>query len=237
MPATVVFAERLWILGGVASSGECLSDVWSSPDGVHWELVTANAPWGPRAAAACSVHDGRMWLMGGMHLPDFAHYHDVWCSTDGTRWDCVIETAPWAERAMHASVAYKGRIWVLGGGVYNTNYAHNTVVDYNDVWSSVDGRNWRQVTPSAAWPARRFHSSAIYNGKMWVIAGYARGNLNDMWFSTDGVAWQQAQTRSIWPIRHEPSCLVFDNRLWIIGGYGDRLYNDVWMCCTLLPGE
>ncbi|RLN93862.1 hypothetical protein BBJ28_00002393 [Nothophytophthora sp. Chile5] len=56
----VVFKSQLYVLGGrsgssetVESTGEAatelLNDVWSSPDGSTWALVTSGAPWSPRA--------------------------------------------------------------------------------------------------------------------------------------------------------------------------------------------
>src|SRR5262249_44136285 len=42
----VVFGDRLWIFGGWFNSFAAPPrDVWSSPDGKTWTLVTQNAPW------------------------------------------------------------------------------------------------------------------------------------------------------------------------------------------------
>lgn len=42
-----------------------LNDVWSSPDGIEWTEVTAEAPWTARAGAALVVKNGYLWLIGG----------------------------------------------------------------------------------------------------------------------------------------------------------------------------
>jgi N-acetylneuraminic acid mutarotase len=166
-----------------------------------------------------------MWLTGGFNIGNFEHYTDVWTSTDGANWELVSDQAPWGPRAMHAMVVFDGMMWVMGGGIYNHNYPLNTVADYGDVWCSDDGDRWAKVA-STAWPARRFHASAVYDGKLWVLGGFARGNRNDVWCSNNGSTWSQHQAP--WPIRHESGCLVHDGKLWIFGGYGDTLYNDVW---------
>ncbi len=46
----VVHAGKLWVLGGgnYLPNYQVKNDVWSSSDGVHWELVTEQAPWPPR---------------------------------------------------------------------------------------------------------------------------------------------------------------------------------------------
>src|SRR5690348_1765971 len=42
----VVFKDQLWILGGWFDSFTAPPrDVWSSPDGKTWKLVTKEAPW------------------------------------------------------------------------------------------------------------------------------------------------------------------------------------------------
>src|ERR1700730_12200612 len=44
----VVYKDRLWIFGGWFNSYEAPPrDVWSSPDGNTWNLVTKAAPWLP----------------------------------------------------------------------------------------------------------------------------------------------------------------------------------------------
>lgn len=129
---------------------------------------------------------------------------------------------------MHSTVVFDDKLWVMGGGIYHTAHPFNTVRDYSDVWRSEDGVHWTQATDAAGWTARRFHSSVVYQNRMWVIAGYHRGNRNDVWCSHDGVHWREVTSDSLWPIRHEPSCLVFQDRLWLLGGYGDQLYDDVW---------
>ena len=43
---TVVFKDRMWIMGGWFDSfSEPPRDVWRSADGARWEQVTGAAPW------------------------------------------------------------------------------------------------------------------------------------------------------------------------------------------------
>jgi len=130
---------------------------------------------------------------------------------------------------MHGTVVFGGGIWILGGGVYNTAWPFNTCADFGDVWSSRKRSAWRPVTHSAKWGPRRFHSSVVYDGMIWVIAGYRKGNLGDCWHSPNGKDWYLAQSAAEWAPRHEPMCLVHRDRLWLMGGFGGTLYNDIWV--------
>ena len=80
--ATVVFHDRLWVLGGWGTGP--LNDVWSSADAANWTLVTAAAPWAARKAPAAVVFQDRVWLLGGSLGVETTH--DVWSSADGAAW-------------------------------------------------------------------------------------------------------------------------------------------------------
>jgi len=45
MAGWVVFAGRMWVIGGDDNSGHYQTDIWNSADGVHWTQVAASVPW------------------------------------------------------------------------------------------------------------------------------------------------------------------------------------------------
>lgn len=52
---------------------------------------------------------------------------------------------------------------------------------YNDVWNTSDGIHWKQVTKHAAWSPRGIVTgSAVFKGKMWLIAG---GNYGEKFYN------------------------------------------------------
>jgi hypothetical protein len=67
-------------------------------------------------------------------------------------------------------------MWVLGG---TTETAGK-----NDVWYSIDGTNWIRATDSAEWVERGWHTSIVFDNKMWVLGGWNNGSRNDLWYST-----------------------------------------------------
>ena len=73
----LVFNGKLWVIGGYyctyssapSTYGQIMgeyynSEVWSSDDGITWNLVTNSASQ-PRWYQAYTVHNGKMWIMGG----------------------------------------------------------------------------------------------------------------------------------------------------------------------------
>ena len=87
---------------------------------------------------------------------------------------------------------------------------------------------WTQATDSAQWSARYYHTSVVFDNKMWVIGGYDGGLRNDVWYSTNGVNWTQATANAQWSGRYYHTSVVFDNKMWVMGGYGPSYRNDVW---------
>lgn len=168
--SSVWFNKRLWIMGGYnpgkVSGDTYLEDVWSSTDGVNWELVTEKAPWlGRRGHASLVFDDGNgeaIYLIGGFVVNETNGYreyrNDVWKSTDGKEWTQIKErTEPeldslydWYPRfnhtcltANHGGLDY---IYLIGGVTqlegFNSRYSMKY---FNDVWRSTDGIRWEQL--------------------------------------------------------------------------------------------
>ncbi len=114
----------------------------------------------------------------------------------------------------------------------------STTKSVNDVLYSTDGVNWTQATASAEWGPRAWHTSVVYDNKIWVMGGYTSGEssafiyYNDAWYSVDGVNWTQATDAADWPKRSGLASIVFNNKIWIMGGKilenGFKYFNDVW---------
>ena len=142
----------------------------------------------------------------------------------------VLDAAPWSTRAGLGCVVFQGRLWVLGG----TGTAHNGT-QVNDVWSSVDGLQWRQELASAPWHSRWAHASFAFAGKLWVIGGLTSvepiRNLNDIWSSPDGKRWTLEIADAPWPARHvwATATIIHRDRMYLVGGAADgsHYYQDV----------
>jgi hypothetical protein len=122
------------------------------------------------------------------------------------------------------SAVHDGRMWVIGGGTYNTvNEARLERTYQTDVWSSKDGASWTREVSTTPWSPRQYHSLIDWDGRLWVIAGYADGaNQNGAWYSSNGKDWYETQTP--WDPRHAASVWQYHDAVWLAGG-GDT---DVW---------
>jgi len=229
LPGSVVFRDRIWILGGFDGK-KALNDVWYSSDGVHWRESDVPVPWSPRGAFGCVVYKDKIWVAGGFNLQSMGHMDDVWCSDDGLHWTRVTDDAPWGPRGMFPLVVFGGRMWLFGGGVYDEKSTN-----FHDVWYSSDGETWTLATDDAGWAERRFHIITVFRGQCWLLGGVTDGNVNlrDVWRSSDGVTWKIVDKAAPWGVRHEQMCFIFDDALWMFGGFsgdssGEAVYGDGW---------
>lgn len=233
----LVYKDQLWILGGWFDSFHSPPrDVWSSADGKTWRLVTKEAPWKFSDLPMTLTFKDRMWIMGGWYngrLKGHGACSEVWSSTDGEKWDQATEKAGWTPRIAAGAVVFKDRMWILGG---TENYYFGDDKSLrNDVWSSADGKEWKQETASAPWSPRAYHQAIVHDDKIWVLAG---GNyvpkyhaLNDVWSSSDGVKWEQVTAKAPWNPRLWFSAVTYRHRMWVIGGWSNnpaRNWADVW---------
>jgi hypothetical protein len=174
-----------------------------------------------------------MWVIGG------DGHTDVWSSSDGFRWTRATADAPWGRRYKPYVVVFKDRLWLMGGqDIFRPDYVPfgDNYTAYNDVWSSVDGIQWRQVVERAPWPPRgMIHGSAIFQNRIWILGGglYANPGIyyNDVWSSADGEVWHRVTDKAPWLPRLHHNVAVYADRLWIMGGHDSDLEsnaNDVW---------
>ena len=233
----LVFNNRLWIFGGWFQSFEAPPrDVWSSPDGKTWTLVAKGAPWLHSDLPMSIPFKNKMWMMGGWYngrLPGHSASAAVWSSTNGVDWTKVTENAGWSPRIASAIVEFRGRMWILGG-TENYYFGDDRSLK-NDVWSTADGRTWRQETGNAGWAPRAYHQAVVHNGRIWVFGG---GNyvpkyegFNDVWSSADGVNWRQETASAPWHPRLWFSAATYRGRMWVLGGWSkvpDQNWGDVW---------
>jgi len=144
---------------------------------------------------------------------------------DTLLWGRASAAAQWSPRAGHSMLAFNDALWVMGG-IQHIQGA--VVARHGDVWSSTDGTTWTRATESAGWGPRHAHASAVFDGKLWLLAGVAGAQgeyAGDVWHSTNGSDWVQASAAPAWGPRAYHAAVAFNGLLWVIGGYGK---GDVW---------
>lgn len=202
--SSVVFDDKMWVLGGIEhvdlvyGSTYCTNQVWSSEDGITWQEVVTNGDytsgtmWSPRGMHKSVVFDGKMWVIGGRDH-DGNSSNEVWSSSDGVNWTLVNTTGStsndtlWSERGAFSLVVLNDRLWLMGGYDHYDDGTTITETFMNDVWSSSDGDIWEESGPvnnDSIWHIRAFHTSVIFDNRIWVMGGDVGSySVDDIWHS------------------------------------------------------
>lgn len=204
-------------------------------EGPDW-VKAGEAAWRQRDSQGEVVFGGRMWIFGGWFNSYEAPPRDVWSSADGKKWDLVSGSAPWLHSDLSMSIAFGGRMWMMGGWYNGRLPGHSASAA---VWSSVDGKEWRQESANAGWSPRIASALVEFKGRMWILGGtenYYFGDhksaKNDVWSSADGRNWKLETTNAGWFPRAYHQAAVLNGRIYVFGGgnyvpdYEAR--NDVW---------
>ena len=133
---TLVFMDRLWIIGGgnYVPTYSSYNDVWSTADGVTWTQETSAAQWAPRIWFTSVVYRGCMWVLGGWSLENDTNWRDSWYSRDGRNWTQLVTPNNWSGRHEHSSFVFDDKIWVVGGNARPLS---------NDAWSLRLPASWK----------------------------------------------------------------------------------------------
>jgi len=99
-----VFQGKIWLIGGSDKDNQ-YADIWRSDDGVHWQQVAQNQPFGLRENTQVVQLNNRLFMLN----------NDVWSSTDGMKWQ--LETSEIQKNTTlfgYQAVVFDNKIWLLG---------------------------------------------------------------------------------------------------------------------------
>jgi len=126
---TLPGSNKMFIAGGLDSSGNFLNDVWSTTDGVNWNQESPNAfSGGGRYGMATTVSEGMVYALGG--ATKSGNSGDTYNTTDGINWG-KLSTPAWSPRAYAQAGTVKPGIY-FGFGTNGSS----SLYDINDISGS-----------------------------------------------------------------------------------------------------
>lgn len=250
---TVLWQDKLWMIGGDHHQGFYNHDVVSSADGLTWTVElgpgATEPPWSERALQISGVYDGKLWTGGGQEVTGEVEtqvlHNDVWSSEDGVNWQQVAADAPASDTrwrgcgAVDGFVEFKGRMWLVGCARHRDDAAGHEV--YAEVWSTTDGATWtRHADPP--WTGKIWHNVVVWQGHLWALFGFTYGdpahglpvgNAGEAWYSADGETWKALPFDLPVPGSHAQGVAVTDEALVYAGGnysfgFGAGLDRSAW---------
>lgn len=195
---TVVFHDKLWVIGGESGPDWPKNDIWSSEDGIKWQLMMNDTPWRTHEGFAAIVKSRPNEPIEGQSIYVIAgtgsqsrmgvdrHENGVWVSMDGTHWTAKTDAAPF-HYSSFAAVWFQNWIFFVFGGRTDRQSSY-----FPQIWGSKEGRDWGLWDSCAPWGPRALGNAVVLNNIIYLLGGVHRGNLtNDIWCSKDGSNWTQ----------------------------------------------
>ena len=222
--AAVSFRDKLWVIGG--KTGDTFpGDIWSSPDGIRWNLE-CDAPFLKRHYHTAVVFHDKTWVIGGLSDAGSGPLNDIWVSADLVTWEQVTEHAPFSPRYGHGAAVFNN-VLLVAGGLYDGIDGSKTVTD---VWSSANGTNWERCAESVDFPPDRFMTFLTYDDRLWALGGYCSGASGDSVFSdilytSDSREWTRITKKSTNSDKYYVAGAVFNDKI-ILSPSGS---NKLWM--------
>lgn len=209
--SAVSFKGRLWLVVGDGPDKDKAGRVWSSSDGLDWQLEVV-APFTRRRQHTLTVFNEQLWLIGGYESgTEHIYLDDIWRSDDGVHWTRVESLGErFAPRGYHSVNAWNGRLWLIGG------YSETV---FSDIWSSADGIQWRRERGDIGYLLHRhravIHGDALYLFVIGVSAEDVPATV--VLRSENGVDWVELE-QSGFPEGQDHAVVYFESRFWVIAG-------------------
>ncbi len=213
---SVVFQDKMWVMGGNTCCGGRYGDVWSSTDGMTWTEEVSDTPWAARGSHVSVVFDDKIWVIGGnSSYTQSGLFGDVWSSENGVDWILVTDAPAFAPRHGHQLLSYDGYMWMFGGSDYDG-------ISQTQIWRTQNGVEWELVTDAAS-TYFSVTQMVVFDNKMWRIAAY---NDDRIFSSTDGLTWNLEQEEPPFGERNGHSCVVHGGAMYLLSG-SDNAVNEL----------
>jgi hypothetical protein len=228
---SVAYNGYMYVIGGRYSSA--LNDVQYAPINANGTIGTWNTTTSfttARLEHTSVVHNGYLYVIGGNNgvggVLNNVQYASI--NANGTIGTWNSTTSFTTGRAGHTSVVQNGYLYVIGGIDGGAVYLND--VQYAPINANGTIGTWNTTTSFTT--GRYAHTSAVYNGYLFVIGGYDGTALyrNDVQYApinANGTTGTWNSTTSFTTGRYAHTSVVNSNYLYVIGGLGGGNLNDV----------
>ncbi len=233
-----VFNNKIWQLRGKEEG------IYSTTNGIEWRKEADHSFENVEYGKAVLFNNQIYFIEYQDYVSDKDRFVDdnntswrsvcrVWRSIDGVHWK-MIKKNPWVPRQGFSLNVFNGMLWLIGGTgseiISDKKSTWSRHHDFNDVWHSADGVNWIKVNAPIPWQGRSYHSSIVFNDKLWIIGGAvdaqtgSRDILCDVWYTEDGSHWNRVTDSVVLETYSGNLGMEFQSKMWLIG-WGRALWS------------
>ncbi|CAA0118369.1 Uncharacterised protein [BD1-7 clade bacterium] len=193
--------------------------VWTSQDGINWQLEESNETIFHRQNTSVIEFDNKLWLFGGSRFN--TRLADVWSSANGIDWSLETDTV----EGLHSEfpfgkhvVVFQDALWMIPENIQE-----------HGILTSDDGSNWSsRETDTGTYPTD-IEQVIVFDNQLWALTS-EHDNALGFWSSNNGDDWKNHGADVNINVTHDFSATVWNGAIWIIGGTGPgaEISNHIW---------
>ncbi|RZS93439.1 hypothetical protein [Aquimarina brevivitae] len=212
----IAFNGKLWIYGGIVA-GVLSNAIYSSSDGVIWDIETGTTPFTQYQSSRFTVFEDRIYRIAGYDasVEDLSEERNVYSSADGLNWTLETENHRFETK-------FGFLVETFNNSIYGIEPNPSTDIAEINIRSSNDGVNWSATTTFAT-NERGITSigSVVYNNKLILMTTPEGGGITSATFfeSINGEDWIPATSIASVPLQAIYfELLNLNGQLFAVGG-------------------
>ena len=180
--SAAAFNDKLWIIGGTDETGNDLTDIWSSEDGITW-TNEGDFPFGTLYEHKLITFNNKLWLYGGVIAGIVSS--KIYSSEDGVNWIEETETTPFLQYNNVRMVVWNNQIFRIAG----FNASIDELSEERATYSSSDGLNWNLLTTNHGFDSKYNFWVAGIGDQLIAIEPSSDQVSITLYTSEDGISW------------------------------------------------
>ena len=234
--SAVAYNGYLYAISGRTGTNTIIADVQYAPIGAGRAgafTQQASAFTTARYGHTSVAYNGFVYIIGGKSSS--SSLNDIqYCqlNANGSVGSCTVQAAAFTTaRYIHSSIVHNGYLYIIGGysGASALNDIQYCPLNANGSVGTCT------VQASAFTSARYYHSSAVFNGYLYIVGGFAGGYLNDVQYcpitAAGSVGSCTVQSAAFTTPRERLAAVASNGYLYIVGGFSGASYlSDIQYC-------
>lgn len=221
--ASSAVGNKIYAIGGDDNSSypTNILEVYDATTGT-WSTPSTTGAFTVRDGLTTAVINGKIYVMGGYDGGAYAvNKLDVFDPSTNA-WSAPQTTGTFTGRGGLTSAVVGGKIYVIGG----TNAGPATIVNAVEVFDPVTNK-WSTATTTGTFTGRAYLTSAVVNGKIYVIGGIngsgSAVTTLDV-FDPATNTWSTPATTGTFSPRIDLASSVLNGKIYVFGGQKGNSY-------------
>jgi len=223
--ASSVVNGKIYAIGGANQNLTAYIDTLEvfDPTNNAWYAPVVTGKFTPRWGLASATVDNKIYMLGGYNDKGYLNTLEMF-DPDSNSWSTPLTTGTFTPRVGLAVSVVNNKIYAMGGSGNNSNGGVLNILEVFDP----DSSKWSTPKTTGNFTPRAFLTSAVVNGKIYVIGGgYYKITMGVGYFTPLNTvevfdptsdSWTTPTTTGTFTPRGYLASAVMNNKIYVMGG-------------------